>query len=139
MPQRRVGEPEPGAGSALIVPQPAIARVGDGGVRENQLARSECAGIRFRDPRAIAEERQLDAEPFAPGVLQPAGDVPPFTAKFGMGAGIAREAHRVTGDDRRVIVSRECTARDKDERARKKAPPVHAAPATHRRRITNPP
>src|SRR4029078_3205608 len=112
---RRSGELEALARRALVVAEPAVARIGDGGVREQQLARRKCARIRFGDERAVAEESYLDAEAVNIGIASPAGDIPPFAAKGRVRARVARKADRMTGDHARIVVFGASSAsQDKD-------------------------
>ncbi len=130
-------ESEALARGALIVTKPAVTRIGDGGVREQQLARRKRARIGLGNARAIAKEGDLDAESVSTGVLNPAGDVPPFAAKRRMRAGVARKLHRDPGDHRRVIIVGERRAREERECAGEKAAPVQAKARWRRTAITS--
>ena len=97
-----VGDAEPLARGALVVPQPSFARVGDRGVGEQQLPGREVAGVVFLQQRAIAKEGDLDAEVPAALVLHPAGDVPPLGPVAGMRTMVARKDQRRPGLHRRI-------------------------------------
>ena len=85
-------DPEALPGDALVVDQPAPGGVGECRVREDDLARREGTGIGGINPRARAEEGDLEPDRPAIGGIKPAGEIPPFGAIGRMRAMIAREA-----------------------------------------------
>src|SRR5258705_5203646 len=62
-------------------------------MREQHLLGGKRAWILLIDRGTRAEKRHLKAERFAVAGVEPAGDVPPFAAKFGMSAVIGWKAH----------------------------------------------
>src|SRR5258706_1184279 len=91
-------EREPGARRALVGQQLAALRVGERGVREDDLPRVEAARVVALLLRAGAKERDLEAE----RPVKPAGDVPPLVAGFGMRAVVARKDEALSGHDPRI-------------------------------------
>ena len=58
----RLGEAEPGAPDALVLPEPTVLGVAERAMRDQQLARREGAGIALIDGGPGAEEGDLKAE-----------------------------------------------------------------------------
>ena len=89
---RCFGDAEAAAGNALVVPKALVLEVGDGGVREEYLARREAARCsRASDTGGGAKEGDLES--VAPRRrVERAGHVPPFDARVEVGA-------EVTGKD----------------------------------------
>jgi hypothetical protein len=60
---------------------------------------------------AVAEKGDLDAEVVAARVLNPSGDVPPFTAKRGVSASVLRKLKQATGYHTRIFIRRDDAGR----------------------------
>jgi hypothetical protein len=87
------------ARAALVVHEAPDRRVGQRRVADHQLARREVARVGAVGTRAAAKERDLKTQRALVGRFDPAGGIPPFGAKLGMGAVVARERQRRTGRD----------------------------------------
>ena len=110
--------PESGACGTLVVAQPAVPRIRDRRVREQQLARRETAGPAFGDAGAIAKERDLDAEIVSVAVAHPGRDVPPLGAEQRVAAVVARKREYGVRRDCRVADLRAGTHAGKHKRDR---------------------
>ena len=91
-------EAEARACGALIVHQLATCRIGNRGVREQQLARRKAAAAQFGDPRPVAKEGDLHTDR-CPACLQPSCEVPPLGPVLGMTAVVARKTQRAAALD----------------------------------------
>src|SRR5258708_21755566 len=118
---RGLRERDPGARRALLVHQPAVPRIGDRRVREQDLSRAEGAGIILGDVRPCPEERDLEAD----RPIEPAGDVPPLRAEIRMRAVIARERKLGAWFYNRVICLSPRPKRNRQSKPTKKVPPSH--------------
>src|SRR5258708_8783603 len=78
------------------MPQVPLLRIGERGVREKPLPRIEAARVVALLLRPRAKEGDLESL----RTVQPAGDVPPLAAEFGMRAMVAREFERSWTNDR---------------------------------------
>src|SRR4051812_42452539 len=104
---------------------PAL-RIGERGVREQDLARVEAARVVALLFRARAKERELEAE----RSIQPAGEVPPFGAKCGVRTVIAREDESARRDGRVLHLRRPGAYRQQG--AGKEPAPLHQSSRTAR-------
>ena len=82
--------------------KPAVRRIGDGRVPEQDLLGREATRIRLAEPGPYAEEGHLEAERRAGIVLYPAGDVPPLDAVIGVRAFVPGKLQFDAGHDRRI-------------------------------------
>src|SRR6266571_8231240 len=116
------GEPEACARGALVVQQPTGRRIGERGMREEQLPRREAAGKVLGDARPVAKKSDLHAEFPAARRLEPAGDVPPFAAELRMAAVVARELQHCALAHRRILTLRVDEDGERGEHQREREP-----------------
>jgi len=133
---RGLREAQPLACDPLAVQQMADCRIGERGVREQDLARRERARVIRADPRGGAEEGDLEAAMRAPRSVDPPGDVPPFGTVIGMRAMIAREDEGDTGPGHRKGAGG-CRAEQREHRQQGDDPPHHQSSRTARTASTD--